>query len=244
MPDDATAESLSEFVKLTLNLAETDFTLYRGQCQSWPLRPKLARVKQRDEVSKLKLEAVLMKDFKNQSLGLLDIDPPTEWDWLAVAQHHGLATRLLDWTTNPLVALWFAVKEPATLKKGGKETEPGIVWVFNPDDKDYADPDGPLEPFVVKKTTVFRPKHVTRRIVAQAGWFTVHRYDPIKKTFSTLDHIGRLKPRCRNILIPGKSFSPIRDDLARMGVGYASMFPDLDGLCKDILWNHTMLGDE
>jgi hypothetical protein len=50
---------------------------------------------------------------------------------------------------------------------------------------------------------------------------SVHRYDSIKKTFTSLDHIGRLMPRCRNILISGESFSPIRDDLAR-GVGYAS----------------------
>jgi len=239
-----TAKSVSEFVKLTLSLAETDFTLYRGQSDVWPLTPKLARVKQRAGASKTDLETALMKDFKNQSLGLLEINPPTEWDWLALAQHHGLATRLLDWTTNPLVALWFAVKEPATVNKGAKDRQPGIVWVFNPDDEDYADPDGALGPYVVKKTTVFRPKHVTRRIVAQAGWFTVHRYNPRKKDFTTLEHIGRLKPRCRSVLIPGESFSEIRDDLGRMGVSHASMFPDLDGLCKDILWNHTMLDDE
>jgi len=239
-----TAKSVSEFVTLALSLAETDITLYRGQSDVWPLQPKLARVKQRDGVSKTDLESALMKDLKNQSLGLLDINPPTEWDWLALAQHHGLATRLLDWTTNPLVALWFAVREPAKVKKGGKERLPGIVWGFNPAHKDYADPDGALGPYDVTKTTVFRPKHVTRRIVAQAGWFTVHRYDPGKKDFTTLEHIGRLKPRLRSALIPGESFSEIRDDLGRMGVSHASMFPDLDGLCKDILWNHTLLEDE
>lgn len=234
------AESLGKFVELTLNQAETDFTLYRGQPDDWPLRPKLARVRQRDGTSRSKLESTLIKDFKNQSLGLLDIEPSSEWDWLAVAQHHGLATRLLDWSTNPLVALWFAVREPAS-EKGLK---PGVVWVFNPDDEDYADPDGSVEPYEVKKTTVFRPKHVTRRIVAQAGWFTVHRYDPHKKNFSTVEHIARLRPRCSKILIPGNAFSAIRDDLSRMGVNYSAMFPDLDGLCRDILWNHTLLDDE
>jgi len=85
---------------------------------------------------------------------------------------------------------------------------------------------------------------VTRRIVAQAGWFTVHRFDASKNDFRTLEDIGRLEPRCRKILVPGESFSDIRDDLSRLGVNHASMFPDLDGLCRDILWNHTLLQDE
>ena len=153
-----TTRSISEFVNLTLTFAETDFTLYRGQPRVWRLRPKLARVRHRSAVSKKDLETALMKDFKNQSLGLLDITPPTEWDWLAVAQHHGLATRLLDWTTNPLVALWFAVREPPSAKKSTKKLRPGIVWVFNPDKEDYADPDGDIGPYSVKENDCVSPQ--------------------------------------------------------------------------------------
>jgi hypothetical protein len=239
-----TAASVSEFVALTLKLAKEDYTLYRGQSENWPLRPKLARVEQRDGKLKTQLESVLMKDFKNQSLGFLDIVPPSEWDWLALGQHHGLATRLLDWTTNPLVALWFAVRDPATSAVDNKRLKPGVTWVFEPAKEDYADPDGTAEPYAVRKTTVFRPKHVTRRIVAQSGWFTVHRFDSKDGGFATLENVRRIKNRLTKIMIPGESFSEIREDLGRMGIHHASMFPDLDGLCKDVLWNHTLLEDE
>jgi hypothetical protein len=65
-----TAATLSDFVRLTLRLATTDFTLYRGQSQSWPLRPKLVPVKQGDGISKVSLEAALVKDFKKSIFGI------------------------------------------------------------------------------------------------------------------------------------------------------------------------------
>jgi len=226
-----------------LKFAESDFTLFRGQREDWPLLPKLARMKMRDTASVVELEARLMKDFRNQSLGLLEINPPTEWDWLAVAQHHGLATRLLDWTTNPLVALWFAVTEPAWTDDH-KHPIPGVVWILNPHQSDFADPESGAAPYSVAKTTVFRPKHVTRRIVAQSGWFTVHAHDTKSDRFATLEETQQLRPRLSRIQISATQFSFIRDELSRLGISHASMFPDLDGLCRDILWNHTLLEDE
>ena len=49
--------------------------------------------------------------FKQNALSFLDRPPSNEWEWLLLMQHHSLPTRLLNWTENPLVALYFVVKE-------------------------------------------------------------------------------------------------------------------------------------
>ncbi|SRX94085.1 hypothetical protein MSP7336_02908 [Mycobacterium shimoidei] len=161
-----------------------------------------------------------------------------EWDVLAVARHHGLLTRLLDWSTNPLVALWFAVRAPA-------EDEPGAVFMFEPKSDDFAaDHERKGSPYQVTRTRFFQPSHMTARIVAQSGWHSVTAWSEAANEFTALDQLPLYKDRIKRIHIPPDRFPWIRSDLDRLAINEVTLFPDLVGLCTHLNWFHTLLADE
>jgi len=185
----------------------------------------------------LDCESKMFQDFKRQALPLLQFRPSDDWDWLALAQHHSMATRLLDWTSNPIAALWFAVRRPAI------DDKPGVVWAFDSNPNDYVPTDMKDSPFSLSRTVVFRPRHITRRIIVQAGWFTVHKY-LIDGHFVALENHSRYKRRLQKIIIPPLKFSDIRWELDRWGFNAANLYADLDGLCGHVEWQHSLMDDE
>lgn len=234
--------SFSDFIRSVADKYEgMDHVLFRGhQVSSWSLTPRIARTnfRMRFDHSRLKAEKSILDEFER--LAVPFVAPrrlESRWDLLALAQHHGLPTRLLDWTSNPLVALWFAVEKPAV--DGG----PAAVWALSTTEDDIVDlntsqPDG------LDRTMIFRPRHHDVRIAAQAGWFTVHKYSESTQRYSTFERVKGQRERLKKFEIAAERLPEIRDQLARCGITRAALFPDLAGLCAHLTWKYEKLEDE
>tara|TARA_R110002110_G_scaffold69672_2_gene187668 strand:- start:45 stop:818 length:774 start_codon:yes stop_codon:yes gene_type:complete len=240
---EATIETVHQFVEFIDSAKKqnarsgnsADF-LFRGQNQDYPLLPKLARLNLRGEIKKI--ESLMLDEFERMVLPLSEFQPKDKWDLLALAQHHGLPTRLMDWTFNAMAALWFAVaRPPATSSKYG------TVWILAADVEDFRSDTEKYGPLSNRITRIFRPKIVSRRISAQAGAFTVHRImDGNRIIRFETNH--RLSRKLTKVLIPSTHFAAIRQQLDMLGVNHAALFPDIDGLCSHLEWRYAFYQDE
>lgn len=232
------ASSLRDIIEYLEKECEGDLILFRGQRRDKPLLPKIARLKHVNEDLR-ESEQDIFQDFKREAVTYVDPVPTNDWDWLAIAQHHGLPTRLLDWTKNPLAALWFAVRKPPQ-----SDVKYAVLWAFQPELKDIIrDPEKTASPFSAGRTKVFEPRHVTPRIRAQEGVFTVHKLVN-KPRFVPLDKNTAYEKTISKILIDVNELHTIRFDLDRCGIHAASLFPDMEGLAKRIRWRYVFSEDE
>lgn len=267
---------LMEVKKDYLDWDTTSFPWFRGEPEDIPspLLPNLYR-NEHDENQ-------LLQHFrmKAPTLGLMETPPLRQTDqWLFLAQHVGVPTRLLDWTEGLLVALFFAVH---TKQQGA------VVWMLDPIDLNrlsyrYADNEFPLTWFTSEKNPAGRaelveylyilsddslikadrfknirsrmksnignlnirgawekdkvgtimpvaihPTHIHPRISTQKSCFTIHGKN--KACISDLVNSRIL----RKYIIKRNEIEQFKRDLRLLGITHSSLYPDLDGLAKDL----------
>jgi type I restriction enzyme M protein len=190
------------------------------------LIPKVGRVAHTAQ-SRARFEKSIFDAFKRQAHPYLAQLPANEWEWLTIAQHHGLPTRLLDWTYNPLVALYFAVETNI-------DSDGAVHALYAPKRL----PDSKIEkvsPLEIDGVYKFIPVHVTERLVTQEGLFTIH-----PRVEVPLQCVLRTDWKIEKLIIPSGLKETLRYTLYRQGIHRVSLFPDLDGLASHLQWKHSV----
>jgi hypothetical protein len=231
--------SLSDFFSVFQSLLEPGRIFwFRGHADvEYKLAPSALRYETIDKRERALGLVTDMKRFLGMKLNL-----PRAVDnslgWIQVAQHYGLPTRLLDWTQNAAVALFFACYE--------KPKVDGLLIILNPIELNQAvDPRLPrildaerdadfIQPYLRlggrissrgKRTIALNPTWNTERIALQHGCFTLHgsrKFELDSRQASSLSYVPILREHKESLL----------NELERVGIGEMFIFPEPEHVCS------------
>ena len=214
----------------------------------------------------LELENDLYEEFRRCAVQLSDARSSShdwEWDSYYLMQHHGVPTRLLDWSDGALIALHFAIRDKPMPPKSGS-----IIYVLDPywlieilskaperkdmisrwkrlatndhsvDEDEWdrlylpGDSDDSRNPLLEAPVIpiLFDSPHFTRRIAAQRSRFMIFGTDPLWIAQLYEQKASRLT----SIAIPSGSVNRIRQELRDAGITESVVYPDLDGLGREL----------
>lgn len=267
-------KSLNEFIELVSGITLKDDQItphqmetfwFRGHSDSsWELIPKIHRASFLNGFKFKEIEEGLINDFIMYYI-LHDNTETRKWDTLVKMQHHGIATRMLDWSESALVALFFAVEKWNPTKK------PPCVWILKPSElnremigrEDLLFSEGDFcnywlpqtiskyypKPSLKKLNRKYKNigkapiamnyKHIDARSVNQRGTFVVFP-KKIKKSLEECKNINLIKLEldCKNQdcdFLKKKMLA----ELDILGINSAVAYPDLQGLNTYLTWKYT-----
>jgi hypothetical protein len=172
--------------------------------------------------------------------------PSTPIEWLAVGQHYGLATRFLDWSRNPLIGVYFAIRGPVA----DQDSDSALFALRG---IRSLEPEFEADPWRMRGVRIWHPPSLVERIGRQSGVFTLHqagnqggsldleRYaaelwyddlmanDPFSALLPASEPMGLMLVKIR---IAADSRASLLGELRLLGVDEFSAFPDLEGLCR------------
>ena len=229
-----------------------DSGVYRGDGDAgWPLLTSLDKLGGANPPhSKADLEEHILRNFLRYSRPYLNQTPVNEWEVLVSAQHHGLPTRLLDWTYSPLVAAHFATLHPERQcdrvvwrldwqQVHRKFKLPELALLIQ-DLEGILGGDRPLTPWALFSSKsggkpfacMLEPPSLNPRIVAQSATFTLCS-DKYQSFDRFLEENG-LGSSLTKFIIPAGETARFRDQLDLVDVDERRLFPDLDGVAAEM----------
>lgn len=221
-----TIDSVQEYIKIVLEMKKQKDgdLIFRGHAsKDYELKPSIGRKDYSEEK-----EMKVFMDFKKQYFSYTSERPETDMDILFLAQHYGLPTRLLDWSYNPMIALYFACES--------HDEVDGAIYSLSlseyklADSEDYSQaPQTMSEIMKMENNMYVVPKYTDARYKNQKALFLLCNKPYKKFTFAKPTFI--VKKDYKKIIL---------HDLAILGYDKTLIYPLLDSLCQDIKFKNGL----
>lgn len=239
------AKSYQEIYNLVSEIKRSHFESkeiwFRGQGVSkYLLKPSLFRTK-----NGIEKEREVYYEYKRLAAGI-GLNRDNEWETLIDMQHYGVPTRLLDWTSNLGIALYFActssindnhmslyIMNPLELNSlSGKKGIPilpndamGLSYIDNYVDK---------IPFPARYPIAVKCDNINSRVKAQSGMFTIHGDEDNEEEIDIITAILDKKSSIYKIEICPEAYDSIKEYLDITGIKDYTIFPDIQGIARHL----------